>query len=122
MNFLDRIIVRPLPNGKDWELQEKLRYSANDGRLISIPKGFISDFASIPKFFRRLYQPATGKHRRAALVHDYLYRTPTVDFTKEESDNIFLEIMKADGVSSFNRYVLHKAVAIFGGGSYMKRT
>lgn len=122
MVFLDEILVRPLANGKDWMLRFKVDYETNDSRIVHIPRGFVSDFASIPKFFRRMYQPATGKHRRAAIVHDYLYRTPEASFTKEESDNIFVEIMKADGVSKFNRYVLHKAVAIFGGGSYMERT
>jgi hypothetical protein len=119
--FLDHIIVRPLLNGIDWELQREVRYATNVGDVIYIPAGFITDFASIPWFFRRIFQPATGKHRRAAVVHDWLYRTSTEPYTKEKSDLIFLEIMKDDGVSKMAREVLYNSVKFGGSSSYVRR-
>lgn len=42
-----------------------------DRRLV-VPAGFITDLASIPRPFRPFLSP-TGKSRRAAIAHDYLY-------------------------------------------------
>lgn len=120
--FLDDIIVKPLPNGRDWQVQHEIRYVTKLGRVIYIPAGFITDFASIPKFFRWLFQPATGKHRRAAVVHDWIYRTPTEDYTKAAGDTIFLEIMELDGVEEWKQTMLYQAVANFGGSSFKART
>ena len=122
MGFLDDIIVKPLSNGRDWELQNEVKYATRAGEVIYIYGGFITDFASIPRPFRNLFSPDTGKHRRAAVVHDYLYRTATEKYTRAEADKIFLEIMEDDGVSWFTRMALYRAVRIGGSGSFVERT
>ena len=103
-------------------LLHEVRYVTRSGRVIYIPGEFETDFASIPWFFRLIFQPATGKHRRAAVVHDWIYRTADQDFTKEEADLIFLEIMEMDGVSKVKRKMLYQAVKRFGSSSFVKRT
>tara|TARA_R110000751_G_scaffold304196_1_gene419460 strand:+ start:644 stop:1015 length:372 start_codon:yes stop_codon:yes gene_type:complete len=122
MTFLDDIIVKPLANGKDWELQYEVRYALPNGRVIYIPASFITDFASIPWFFRRLFQPATGKHRRAAVVHDWIFRTSTEDFTFEECNAIFDLIMVEDEVPKWKRTAMYQAVRFGGKSSYVERT
>jgi hypothetical protein len=90
--------------------------------VIYVPAGFITDFASIPWFFRRLFQPATGRHRRAAIPHDWIYGTPDVAISKEDADAFFLQGMIADGTEKWKRNVLYGAVHHFGDSSYMPRT
>jgi len=120
--FLDEIIVRPMPNGKDWEVQNEIKYATATSKVIYVAAGFITDFASIPKLFRIMFSPATGKHRRAALVHDWIYRTDDCKYTRKEADMIFLEIMELDDVGWFTKTMLYRAVRMGGGFSYVERT
>ena len=121
VRFLDRMDVTPLPNGKDWQLLHELRYATGTGEVIYIPAGFITDFASIPKFFRRVYQPATGKHRRGSVIHDYIYRTDSLNYTRKQADQVFLEIMELDGVSRFDRKAIYYSVRTGGSSSFIDR-
>lgn len=85
-------------------------------RVIHIPRGFMTDFASIPRLFWNILPP-TGPYGKAAVVHDYLYRTP-LQATKAEADEVFLEAMTALRVNWFVRYIMYWAVHIFGGSNY----
>ena len=51
-----------------WELAES--YVSINGK-VEVPKGFITDGASIPIMFRAIF-PATGKYFSAAIIHDYI--------------------------------------------------
>lgn len=119
--FLDKIVVEPLPNGKDWQLQHEVRYITKDGRVIYIPAGFITDFASIPWVFRRLFQPATGKHRKAAVVHDWIFRTADSPFTFEEANEIFNDIMILSKTENWKRTLIYNGVKFGGRSSYVDR-
>jgi len=119
--FLDPVDVRALPDGKNWLVLHEVRYATRMGRVIYVPADFITDFASIPWFFRRLFQPATGKHRRAALVHDWIYRTPDLRIDKSEADSIFRDIMLGDGLSEWKVWLMYNAVRFGGAGSYKPR-
>ena len=121
MVFLDHVDVRALEDGKNWMTLHEIRYATDEGNVIYTPAGFITDFASVPVFFRRLFQPATGQHRRAAVVHDALYRDETQPYTRKEADLIFLEIMKADGVPAWKAAILYRGVRLGGGSSFVKR-
>ena len=89
-----------------------------DGREFTIPKGFITDFASVPKAFWSILPPM-GKYGLAALLHDYLYRTGLV--SRKEADKLFLKMMKKLGVSRWKRIVMYLAVRVFGGKAYVKK-
>lgn len=119
--FLDKIIVSPLANGVDWELQHEVRYVTNTGDVIYIPAGFIFDFASIPWLFRRLFQPATGKHRDGALVHDWIFRTADSPYTFEQANNIFNDIMILRKTENWKRVLMYNAVKIGGRSSFKER-
>ncbi len=84
--------------------------------IIHIPAGFLTDFASVPRLFWNILPP-NGPYGKAAVVHDYLYRTKGVA-TKAEADAVFLEAMKALGVGWFTRYSMYRAVVAFGGSAY----
>ena len=46
--FLTELDVTPLPDGVRWRLDSHLKYLDLNGRLIVVPAGFTTDFASIP--------------------------------------------------------------------------
>jgi len=103
--------VKPLIDGKSWELMENYIYALNDGRTLFIPRGFIFDFASIPRIAWRLFPPATGKHRTPALIHDHLCANGSVSW--QEAAEIFLQAMKVAGVSYLKRYTIYWSVRAF---------
>lgn len=120
--FLGALDVRAMPDGVNWMLLGEFRYVARDGRVITVPAGFVTDFASIPRLLWTIAgAPATGKYRRAAVVHDWIYRTADVAMTRAQADRLFLEMMEADGCAWWRREVLYDGVVVGGWASFVPR-
>jgi len=79
--------------------------------LIIVPSGFVTDFASIPRIFLPIH-PKDGKHRLAAVVHDYLCRLDWFD--RKLADRIFYEAMTLLEVKWWRRVSFYIAVRIGG--------
>jgi hypothetical protein len=47
-HFLSKLSCSPLADGVRWRLERDLHYIAPDGRVVIVPRGFVTDFASIP--------------------------------------------------------------------------
>lgn len=105
---------------QNWIVQEDFHYvttSVRPGMEIIVPAGFVSDGASIPRFFwRRL--PPFGLHFNAAIVHDWLYRHRPHLLTRSEADIVLLEIMQRDRVPEGRQRAMLYAVRWFGRRSY----
>lgn len=87
-----------------------------DGECLTVPVGFITDFASIPKGFRdRL--PAFREYAPAAVVHDYLYTTHNIQ-SRLTADRMFLKAMKDCGTPLKGRLAMFLAVRLFGRGAW----
>ena len=82
---------------------------------VVVPRGFVTDLASVPRVFFSLFRP-DGTYAAAAVVHDYLYWAQPVP--RVIADRIFLEAMIDLRVSPVQRRVLFEAVAEFGEGSW----
>jgi hypothetical protein len=93
---------------------------------IEVPVGFETDFASVPRPWRALI-PASGPWNRAAVVHDYLYKTQGKTIPRsllrgrtlrKVADDIFLEAMEAAGVDWLTRSAMYRAVRVGGNGGW----
>lgn len=108
---IDHIDVRATWDNK-WKLLEPF-----DWYGITVPAGFVTDFASIPRPFWFFINPV-GRIKPAAIVHDYLYHLrgeyELERFTRKEVDQIFLEIMKRVGMPFLKRQAAYRAVRAFG--------
>lgn len=102
-------------DGRTYRLLTAFQYDAS-GFTVTVPAGFITDFASIPRPLWVLFPP-TGRYGKAAVVHDYLYRTPGL-VSKAIADATFLEAMGVLGVPWLTRHLLYRSVSLFGGSSY----
>lgn len=88
--------------------------------LIRVPKGFVTDFASIP-FFLWAILPPRGKYDEAAVVHDFLYSSKNcTGINRKLADKIFKHIMKESGVNCFYRNALYLGVRNFGSVFFIK--
>ena len=117
-HYPDKLYVTPLDDGISWEMNENYRYYSDVVcEWITVPKGFVFDFASIPKLAWSIVgAPATGLHRFAAVVHDYIYSTQK--YSREICDKIFLEAMTVSGVVYWKRKTMYYAVRIGGSRAY----
>lgn len=115
--FPDKLIVTPNAITGDWEVIRDFRYMSQDAVLITVESGFITDFASIPKVGRIIYE-SWGSYGYAAVIHDWLYTTR--DGTRRQADRVFYEAMIDSGVPYLRAMVLWFAVRI--GGWWTWRT
>ena len=102
-----------------WLVGEEYRYATSIG-VIVVPKGFKTDYASVPRVFRNIIN-SYGKHGRAAVIHDWLYsKECPINLTREEADKIFLEIMEEWQVAKWKRILMYKLVRKFGASHFRK--
>lgn len=115
--FLQPLVLEYI-DGHCWRVTSEFDYYTRVAPvwLVHVPAGFETDFASVPRLLWNVFSP-TGSYGKAAVVHDYLYRTPGIA-TKREADDIFNEAMQALGTGWFTRNTLYLAVKWFGGSSY----
>ena len=107
--------VEILPDGQQATLLNVFSVRDCWGVLHIVPKGFTTDFASVPRFFWRLVPP-WGRYSPAAVVHDYLYRTGKA--SRKEADRVFLRLMKQLDVPCWKRWVMYWGVRLFGFRAY----
>jgi len=93
-----------------WETTRAHTYTGPFGAM-TVPTGFVTDFASIPGWLLWLFNPS-GKHQRAALWHDMAYRLQYC--TRFEADALMRSIMTVDNVSRFKKMAIYLAVRTFG--------
>jgi hypothetical protein len=56
---------------RTWELTMPLIWTGTKGDTFVVPTGFVTDFASVPRFLHWLVSPY-GAYTRAAVLHDWL--------------------------------------------------
>jgi hypothetical protein len=101
----------------NFRLTSPLMYLCDNGLTITVEAGFVTDFASVPKWLPVAYALLQNKGRKAAVVHDKFYRQGGM--TKEDADKLFLEALHAcQGVSDWERHAMYYGVKCFGRWSY----
>jgi len=109
--------LRPLDleylDGRAWRLLTPFTFgSMTLERTIELPAGFETDFASIPRPLWN-WLPPTGRYGKAAVIHDYLYRTPFYA-TRQQADLVLLEAMTELGVGWWTRQIIYYGVRLGG--------
>ena len=106
--------VEFLPDGRQVKLLEDLTFTDSNKRVWAASEGLISDGASIPRIvWWCVGSPFTGQYRRAAIFHDGYY-THHNNRKREDVDDMFYEIMRADDVGAIKAWVIYNAVRLFG--------
>lgn len=114
-------IHRYITNGEVCaSLTRPLAYVTSGGRVYIVPKGFDTNFASIPKILWSILPPV-GKHTQAAVLHDYLYTFGCgLGVSRKEADEIFYEAMLISHVAKPTAKVMYWCVRLFGKSHYKK--
>jgi tetrahydromethanopterin S-methyltransferase subunit F len=87
-------------NGRaKWRLLESLRYRSHLlGRVIEVPAGYETDFASVPRL-PLAYMLAGDTGHAAAVIHDFLVDTMVEDAaTWDRAAEVFREALRHEGL------------------------
>ena len=109
--FLTPLRLTLVPGRDDrWVLTDKLcYYSALLKRIVSVPAGFETDLASVPRL-PLAYLLAGNTAHQAAVVHDWLIH----QIPWKQAADVFAEAMEASGVPAWRRGLMWAAVRVHG--------
>jgi hypothetical protein len=111
MKFENSLIVsvKKAKHKRLFVLQEPLICIDDLGRTWVVPKGFATDFASIPALGRAFIDKA-HQNAYAAVLHDYLYETQPLK--RRECDKLFEEALASPDCNTgpATRWLMYKAV------------
>lgn len=118
--FLTPLRVEKI-GAQTWLLIDDLQFqSVTLDRVVVAPRGFQTDFASIPRYLWSVF-PKTSRWDQAATIHDGGYAGALTDLngerisvTKKQADQLFLEGCKAEGVNTVIAYIMYWMVRLFG--------
>jgi Protein of unknown function (DUF1353) len=115
--FVTKLILSDF-NPNEWVLESALVWHDRVKR-IEVPRGFITDLASIPRGLRAVLN-VNGRSRKAAVLHDYLYCEHKLNRSK--CDALFLSALVAEGMNSALARTYWLGVRAGGWLYYNKRT
>jgi len=102
-------LVRAFGDNKFWIVAEEMSYVIGSTKeRIVVPKGFVTDFASIPQALWSIGLSPYGQYSRAAIIHDYLYWSRGC--TRAQADRLLLIAMKESNVGRFDEFAVYKGV------------
>lgn len=101
-----------------WITLDVCDYCTPEGDVVVVPKGFVTDLASIPRALWAILPPF-GRYTAAALVHDFLYFKQ--DRERHLADMVFLNAMKELNVRRWKRGSMYRAVRMFGNRPWKKK-
>lgn len=117
INFINELHLSPVEEGI-FKLEKKFIVQV-DNYTITIPKGFHSDFASIPRVFWPVQSPYDYKNIAPAILHDYQYTCPN-NLTRRQIDSIFYSALIDNRVNPVVAYAFWIAVRV-GGSSHFNK-
>lgn len=100
-----------------WKLICPLIWNGTEGDTFIVPIGFVTDFATVPRFLRWLVEPY-GSYTRAAVLHDWLIETrinhpdPELRVSSRDVDAIFRRVMQDLGAWGPLRWTMWAAVRL----------
>lgn len=113
------VCVKIYRYGEMPELTENLSYYV-DNYVIVIPKGFKTDFASIPRIFWNIIAPI-GKWTLPSVLHDYLYSEGyRLGISRKQADKIFYQAMRKSFVAPITANIMWACVRLFARKHYNK--
>lgn len=117
VDYITEPSLSPVGYGDEWKLNADfaVRIDSESGDApvsFTIPAGFSTDLASVPRL-PGAFLLFGGKARRAAILHDWLYSN---QYPRDLADLVFREAMRGE-VPNWGRWAMWAAVRV-GGAAY----
>lgn len=105
-----------------WRVSTPFKFYLDDlteEKWVAIPAQYLTDGASVPRFFWNLLPP-WGRYGQAAVIHDWLCEQLSIDvkgvptpITRATADKAFKQGMEALNVPRWKRNVMYIAVRVY---------
>lgn len=120
--ILDLPKIQPSADGGEcWVLVEDFHVLV-DGMMFTVPAGFKTDGASIPRFLWRLCgHPLETRRFPVAVLHDWLYEVDQ-GLTRQQVDEIYRDGLLSLGFSKWAANAEYYALRLFGASRWMTST
>jgi hypothetical protein len=114
-HYHSELILMAVKGG--WTVVQDFTYTSDMlNKDITVPSGYFTDLASVPRLMRWLVPVANAKNRKAAVVHDYLC-THGVELeivkSQKQADVVFREALGASGLGRFKSGAMYYPVRTF---------
>ncbi len=109
--FLDPLNVTEISDSIFAIADHPFRYQSDLAGLLTVPIGFFTDFASVPRL-GIVYAMLGDRAHEPAVVHDWLYYAGIT--TRSMADDVLMEAMTVLGLSWWQRYPIYWGVRIGG--------
>lgn len=116
--FLTTLDVRAY-RPDEWVVLAPLEWKSKDAHVV-VPRGFITDLASVPRALRAVLD-VNGPSRAPAVLHDFCYCAQETK-TRKEADELFLTALEACGVGLIERRMFYAGVRAGGWVYWRKRS
>lgn len=116
--FTSSLIIESASKPDMWSLATPLSWGGSlTAPAFTVPVGFMTDLASVPRILRNLpaFDP-NAQSRKAAVGHDWLYWWQ--GWGKDRADAFLREAMIAEGCTAADAEAFYIAVHLGGGSSW----
>lgn len=104
-------------DGNKWQVLEDLVLDDDVVGTITVPAGFETDFASVPRI-PVVFELVGARGAAAATVHDYLYQTGKV--SRKDADGVLYRTLRKTKVGKPRSMLMFAGVRAFGWLFYNK--
>jgi hypothetical protein len=112
--FIGRLVTEGVSSYR-WRLVEDFGYESRSGRVFTVPAGFLTDFASVPRLFWPILPLSDAVYDKAAVIHDYAVRNRReLGISLLECHQVFREALLCAGTGRWKARVMYGAVVAFG--------
>lgn len=106
-------VLKDAYGDKIFKLLEALNLDIGDGAHVIVPDGYLSDGASVPRFFWRILSPEIDPITLAPSIgHDYLYEKKMM--TRKETDQWYRKELIENGYPKWKATLTYWGVRLFG--------
>ena len=97
-----------------WRLVEDFGYEAKAGRVLTVPAGFETDFASVPRLLWPILPLSDAVYDKAAVLHDYAVRNrKRLGLSLMDCHRLFREVLLFSGTGRVKTASMFAAVVAF---------
>jgi len=102
-----------------WVLTQPFVFFVDD-ELFTVPQGFVTDGASVPRLLWPICSPVSGPFGQGALAHDFYYSIDGPDIGRLRADLILYAMGRLRGAWISEAQLVKSGVNLFGWMSYKK--
>ena len=102
-----------------WVLTQPFIFSVDD-EVFVVPRGFVTDGASVPRVMYPICSPVSGPFGQGAIAHDFLYSVDGPDIGRLRADLVLYNMGRLRGAWISEAQLVKSGVNLFGWMSYKK--